>query len=185
VAQYNDLTPRQRAQIDRARASGDAEGADALQERFRTIRVPASTALYLRDGGWTEAPTDARGGLNDCILMPGGDVVAVGDHGFIVRASGLSAIEDLSSIGLTDDLSTITPWQGGVAILGAAGIHVFDAALAYRRSIEPPADLRTPNRMDVVGRDIILFDYAGVAVLKGDRWERVPIPDDMWALATE
>jgi hypothetical protein len=183
--QYNDPTPEQQAQIDRARRSGDAEGADALQQRFRTIRVPPSTALYLRDGGWTEAPTDARGGLNDCIVMPGGDIVAVGDHGIIVRASGIVATEDLSTIGLTDDFYTISPWQGEIAILGEAGIHVFDTAFAYRRSIELPADLTTPNRMDVVGRDIILFDYGGVAVFKEDQWERIPIPDDMWRLASE
>ena len=182
--QYNDPTPEQHEQIDRARARGDADGADALEERFRTIRVPPSTALYLRNGGWAEAPTDAPGGLNDCIVMPGGEVVAVGDHGFIVRATDPTATEDLSSVGLTDDLYTVALWQGEVAVLGSAGIHVFDTALAYRRSIELPTDLRTPNRMDVVGRDIILFDYSGVAVLKGDRWERIPIPDDMWALAS-
>ncbi|MBX4999255.1 hypothetical protein [Rhizobium lentis] len=181
--QYNDPTAAQQAEIDRARAQGDAEGAEALLERFRTIRVPPSTALYLRTDGWTEAVTDARGGLNDCIVMSAGQVAAVGDHGFIVRATGPSVTEDLSSIGLTEDLYTIRLWRGDVAILGAGGIHVFDKAFAYRRTIGLPPELNTPNKMDVVEGDIVLFDYSGVAILKDDQWKRIPIPDDMWNLA--
>ncbi|MBA9034726.1 hypothetical protein ACU8MP_35070 (plasmid) [Rhizobium leguminosarum] len=182
--QYNNPTAEQKVQIDRARARGDAEGADALLERFRTVRVPPSTALYLRTSVWSEVVTDARGGLNDCIVMPGGEVVAVGDHGFIVRATGPSAAEDLSSIGLSDDLYTICLWHANVAILGAGGIHVFDKAFAYQRTIQLPPELSTPNRMDVVGGDIVLFDYSGVAVHENDKWKRIPIPDDLWGLAT-
>lgn len=181
---YRTPSAEEQARIDQAKASGDKAGAKALKERFRTVEVPASTCLYFRDGAaWREAETGFDGGLNACLALSDGTVLAVGDHGAIVRAQGPEIVEDLSQAGLNDDLYTIGIWNKEMTILGESGIHVFGPDLTYRRTIALPDGLILPNRHQALGEDLFYIDYGGLALYRNDAWQRIPIPDDMWALA--
>lgn len=183
---YRTPTADEQARIDQAKASGDKAGAKALKERFRTVEVPASTCLYFREGaGWREAETGFDGGLNACLALPDGTVVAVGDHGVILRAAGAAMVEDLSQTGLSDDLYTIGVWNKELTVLGESGIHVFGLDLTYRRTIALPDGLILPNRHQVLGEDLFYIDYQGLALYRGGAWQSIPIPDDMWALARD
>lgn len=183
-AKYRTPSPEEQARIDRARAAGDEAGARALDAQARTIEVPVSSCLYLRDGAaWREAETGFDGALNACLALADGTVLAVGDHGAIVRATGPDAVEDLSQPGLNDNLYTIAVWKDELTVLGQTGIHAFGMDMAYRRTIALPEDLTQPNCHQALGSDLIYFDYAGVALYRGEAWQRIPIPDDMWARA--
>lgn len=182
---HNEPNAEQQAQIDQKIAAGDKKAAKALRAKFRTIRVAPTTSLYLRTASWQEVETGFSGGLNACVALPTGEILAVGDHGTIVRTTDGGQAEDMSSPGLNENLYSVAAWHQEVAILGELGIHVFDADLAFNRTIPFPNGLSLPNRMQVLGEDIILFDYAGIALFRAGGWQRIPIPEDMWNLATE
>lgn len=181
---YNEPNAEQQARIDKLAAAGDKKGARALRDKVRTVRIAPAACLYLRTSVWQEVETNFGGGLNACVALPGGQILAVGDRGAILRATDPATGEDLSSPGLGEDFYSVAPWNREVAILGEKGIHVFSPDMVYDRSIALPPDLKQPNRMQVLGDDIILFDYAGVALFHDGTWRRIPIPDDMWRLAT-
>jgi hypothetical protein len=181
---YRTPSAEDQARIDRARAAGDEAGAKALEAQARTIEVPKSSCLYFRDGaGWREAETGFDGGLNACQVLGDGAVLAVGDHGVMIRAEGPDGVEDLSQPGLTENLYTIGLWNSEVTVLGQGGIHVFGPDLSFRRTIALPDGLSLPNRHQVVGEDLFYIDYGGLALYRNEAWQRIVIPDDMWTFA--
>jgi hypothetical protein len=183
---YRTPSAEEQARIDRARASGDEAGAQTLEAQARSVIVPKSSCLYLREGpDWREADTGFDGGLNACLALSDGMVVAVGDHGAIVRAAGPGTVEDHSQPALNDNFYSVAVWGKDLSVLGDGGIHVFSMDLAYRRTIALPEGLTLTNRHQALGDDLFYIDYGGIALYRGETWHRIPIPDDMWALASE
>lgn len=184
--QYREPDEREAAEIARRRAAGDEAGARAADASARTISVPRSSCLYLRDDtAWREVETGFDGKLNACLALPDDRVVAVGDHGIIVVAGGGGPAQDRSEAGLNDNLHSVGLWRREICVLGDTGVHIFGTDLDFRRTLPLPPGLALPNLLQVVGDDLFYIDYAGIAFWRGEAWERVVIPADMWTMATE